>query len=187
MTVTVSARLTVRLRHAEMQEAKKEVLKVARVKSWAPAAISLSINCDAAASSCVVLDKERQTQSRRNHSMKFNLFATKIVQFAIWHRCILLHTKGCSAPAKLLTFYHMIYACYSHVYVSWTPQISYYLHRHDARGEGCGGRPVCTLRTIWSREQCTMHRWAGEHLPRRMEPSFQQQPNHVHSLPVGRI
>jgi hypothetical protein len=134
MTVTVSARLMVRLRNAEMQEAKKEVLKVARVKSWAPAAISLSINCDAAASSCVVLDKERQTQSRRNHSMKFNLFATKFVLFAIWHRCILLHTKGSSAPAKLLTFYHMIYACYSHVYVSQTPQISYYLHTHDARG-----------------------------------------------------
>jgi hypothetical protein len=33
MTVTVSARLMVRLRHAETQEAKKEVLKVARVKS----------------------------------------------------------------------------------------------------------------------------------------------------------
>lgn len=78
MTVTVSARLMVRLRHAETQEAKKEVLKVARVKSWAPAAISLSINSDAAASSCVVLDKERQTQSRRNHSMKFIFFQEKL-------------------------------------------------------------------------------------------------------------
>ncbi len=56
MTVTVSARVMVRLRHADTHEAKKEVRKAARVKSWAPANISFLINCDAAASSCVVLD-----------------------------------------------------------------------------------------------------------------------------------
>lgn len=56
ITVTVSARLIVRDRHADTQEAKKEVRRAARVKSWAPARINLSINRVAAASSCVVLE-----------------------------------------------------------------------------------------------------------------------------------
>lgn len=56
ITVTVSARLIVRDRHADTQEAKKEVRRAARVKSWAPARINLSIKRVAAANSCVVLE-----------------------------------------------------------------------------------------------------------------------------------
>lgn len=74
MRATVSTKLIVRLRQVETYEARNDVLRVARVKSWSPLLISFFINFVTPASSCWVL--KNQIESRVIHKASFNFWVS---------------------------------------------------------------------------------------------------------------